>query len=84
MIEKKVLVNLEQGLQARVAAQFVKEANEYEADIYLEKDNKKINAKSIMGLMSLVIVTNESITLYADGEDEESAINHLTSFISRK
>ncbi|APC49104.1 HPr family phosphocarrier protein [Virgibacillus halodenitrificans] len=82
MVEKSVNVELETGLQARPAAQFVQEANRYSANLFLEKDGKKVNAKSIMGLMSLAITNGENITLIADGIDEEEAIHHLSSFVS--
>lgn len=82
LVEKTVEVLLETGLQARSAAQFVQEANRYSADLFLEKDGKRINAKSIMGLMSLAIARGETITLIADGADEEDALNELVSFIS--
>lgn len=82
LVEKSVNVQLETGLQARPAAQFVQEANRYSANLFLEKDGKKVNAKSIMGLMSLAITNGESITLIADGIDEEEAIQHLISFVS--
>lgn len=74
---------MESGLQARPAAQFVQEANRFTADLFLEKEGKRINAKSIMGLMSLAITKGETITLIADGPDEEIAINQLVSFISK-
>ncbi len=82
VVEKSVEVLLETGLQARPAAQFVQEANRFTADLFLEKEGKKINAKSIMGLMSLAITKGETITLIADGPDEEAAINELVSFIT--
>lgn len=82
MVEKTVVVQLESGLQARPAAQFVQEANRFTADIFLKKDDKKINAKSIMGLMSLAITKGETITLIADGPDEEEALNELSSYIT--
>lgn len=81
MVEKKLTVTLETGLQARPAAEFVQKANRYTADIFIEKDNKKINAKSIMGLMSLAVTKGEEINLIADGPDEEVAIKELSSFI---
>lgn len=81
-MEKTVTVTLDTGLQARPAAEFVQKANRYTADIFIEKDNKKINAKSIMGLMSLAVTKNEEIKLVAEGPDEESAINDLTAFIT--
>lgn len=82
MVEKTVEVLLESGLQARPAAQFVQQANRYSSDLFLEKDGKKINAKSIMGLMSLAITQGETVTIIADGPDEEVALNDLVSFIT--
>lgn len=82
LVEKVVTVSLESGLQARPAAQFVQEANRYSSDLFLEKQGKKINAKSIMGLMSLAIMNGEEVTLIADGEDEETAIEGLIAFIT--
>ncbi|GIO26395.1 HPr family phosphocarrier protein [Ornithinibacillus bavariensis] len=84
MVERVVTVELETGLQARPAAQFVQEANRYSAHLFLEKNGKRVNAKSIMGLMSLAITTGESIKLIADGSDEEIALNHLTSFVTKR
>lgn len=82
MVEKTVEVLLESGLQARPAAQFVQQANRYSSDLFLEKDGKKINAKSIMGLMSLAITQGETVTIIADGPDEEVALNDLVLFIT--
>jgi catabolite repression HPr-like protein len=82
LIERLVTVELVEGLQARPAAQFVQEANRYSAHLFLEKEGKKVNAKSIMGLMSLAIGRGEKVMLIADGADEEVALNHLTSLVS--
>ncbi len=76
-------VDLDTGLQARPAAQFVQEANRYSSHIFLEKDGKKVNAKSIMGLMSLAIANGEEVRIIADGPDEETAMNHLVSFVKK-
>lgn len=81
MLEKTVEIKLESGLQARPAAKFVQEANRFDADIFLEKDGKKINAKSIMGLMTLALALGESVTIVADGSDEAEAIQALTEFV---
>lgn len=83
MIEKTVQVSLDTGLQARPAAQFVQEANRYTSDLFLEKDNKRINAKSIMGLMSLAITKGTEIKLLAEGPDAEEALAALTQFITK-
>ncbi|MCL6570250.1 MAG: HPr family phosphocarrier protein [Bacillus sp. (in: Bacteria)] len=84
MLVKQVEVKLKTGLQARPAALFVQEANRFSADIFLEKDGKKVNAKSIMGLMSLAVGSGVVINIVADGDDEETAINALTKFIQKE
>lgn len=84
MTEKQVEVKLTAGLQARQAALFVQEANRYIADVYLEKGDKKVNAKSIMGIMSLAISRGITITLSADGSDEEEAVDALAKFITNE
>ncbi|GAA0462985.1 HPr family phosphocarrier protein [Alkalibacillus silvisoli] len=81
MVEKKVIVKLETGLQARPAAKFVQEANRFSSEVHLEKGNKRVNAKSIMGVMSLAIGTNEEVTLQAEGADEEQAVDTLVSMM---
>lgn len=82
LIEKTVEVLLETGLQARPAAQFVQEANRFSADVFLEKSGKRINAKSIMGLMTLALAQGEEVTLIADGADEEDAMTKLVEFMT--
>jgi catabolite repression HPr-like protein len=84
MVEKQVEVKLKTGLQARPAALFVQEANRFSSEIFLEKDGKKVNAKSIMGLMSLAISTGSAITLVADGSDEEEALVALERFVQKE
>ena len=84
MVEKKVEVRLKTGLQARPAAAFVQEATQFSSDIFIEKDGKKINAKSIMGLMSLAVGTGTTITLSAEGSDEEQAIEYLSAFVDKE
>lgn len=82
MLEKKVVIQLKSGLQARPAAHFVQEANRYQSDIFIAKDGKKVNAKSIMGVMSLALSPGTEVVLTTDGNDEEDAMNALTTFIS--
>lgn len=81
MIERSITVEIETGLQARPAAQFVQQANRFSADIFIEKDEKRVNAKSIMGLMSLAVGSGEEIKLIADGSDEEEALEDLMAFV---
>ncbi|HET7580394.1 MAG TPA: HPr family phosphocarrier protein [Bacillales bacterium] len=84
MAEKKVTVQLKTGLQARPAALFVQEANRYSADVFLEKNGKKVNAKSIMGIMSLAVGSGGVITITADGQDEEDALEALAAFVEKE
>lgn len=77
-------VRLKTGLQARPAALFVQEANRFSSDIFIEKDGKKVNAKSIMGLMSLAINSGSEITLIAEGNDEEEALEALINYIQNE
>lgn len=82
LVERSVIVTLETGLQARLAANFVQKANKYSADLFIEKDGKRINAKSIMGLMSLAIMNGETILFIADGPDEEEAVEKLIAYVA--
>ncbi|MCM3162166.1 MULTISPECIES: HPr family phosphocarrier protein [Bacillaceae] len=84
MVEKQVEVNLKTGLQARPAALFVQEANRFASDVFLEKDGKKVNAKSIMGLMSLAVSTGAVINLIAEGNDEQEAVEALAKFVQQE
>jgi catabolite repression HPr-like protein len=84
MVEKTVEVKLKTGLQARPAALFVQEANRFSSDVFLEKDGKKVNAKSIMGLMSLAIGSGSVIQLIAEGNDEKEAVEELSKYIEQE
>ena len=77
MFNKEVIVRCESGLHNRQATYFVQKANEFESSIWLESENRKMNAKSLLGIMSLGIVTGAVITLSADGADAEAAVNAL-------
>lgn len=83
MIIKEVVVRCESGLHNRQATYFVQKANEYSCSIWLESENRKMNAKSLLGIMSLGIITGASVTLYADGADAEAAINALEALLQR-
>ncbi|WP_018921917.1 HPr family phosphocarrier protein [Salsuginibacillus kocurii] len=84
MAEKTATVQLKTGLQARPAALFVQEANRYQSTIHIIREEKKANAKSIMGIMSLAIRTGTEITIQADGNDAEDAVETLASFIEQE
>ncbi len=84
MIEKEVKVLLRAGLQARPAALFVQTANRFSSNIHIQRDKTKVDAKSIMGLMSLAIGNGATITIIADGSDEERALQQLTDFVEEE
>ncbi|GGJ05764.1 HPr-like protein Crh [Alicyclobacillus cellulosilyticus] len=84
MVEQKVVVRLRSGLLARPAALFVQEANRYTAETFVEKDGKSVNAKSIMGIMSLAIGPGQEITIRAEGSDAEQAVKKLVEMVSKE
>ncbi|MBB5173454.1 HPr family phosphocarrier protein [Texcoconibacillus texcoconensis] len=84
MVEKAVVVKRKSGLQARPAALFVQEANRFNANVFIEKDGKKVNAKSIMGLMSLAVGRGKEVTISAEGEDEQVALDTLVNYIEEE
>lgn len=84
MIEKSVVVKNKTGLHARPAALFVQTANKYSSEIYIEKEGKKVNAKSIMGVMSLAVSQGTEIKISAEGDDEQKAVDNLVELIESK
>lgn len=82
MFSKEVIVNNQVGLHARPATFFIQKANEYKCSIWVEKDERRVNAKSLLGVLSLGIVKGSSINLIADGPDEEEAVGALSEMIS--
>ena len=83
MINREIIVRCESGLHNRQATYFVQKANEFESSIQLESGNRRMNAKSLLGIMSLSIVTGATVTLYADGNDEDAALNALEALLQR-
>ena len=82
MITKEVKISNAIGLHARPATFFIQKANTYNSSIWVEKDDRKVNAKSLLGVLSLGISKGMSIVLVADGTDEELAIEGLSSLIN--
>lgn len=83
MFKKDVVVRCESGLHNRQATYFVQKANEFQSSIWLESQNRKMNAKSLLGIMSLGVVTGAAITLTAVGPDEEAAVTALEALLQR-
>ena len=82
MIKKPITVQLANGLEARPVALLVQVASQYESKIYVETENKKANAKSIMGMMTLGLNAGESVVVSADGTDEQAAIENIEKYLS--
>lgn len=82
MIKKPIIINLATGLEARPVAQLVQVASQYDSDIYVEVGKKKVNAKSIMGMMTLGLDAGEEIVVSANGEDEEAAMTSIEKYLS--
>lgn len=84
MIKKEIIIELAKGLEARPVAVFVQVASQYESQITVEYREKHVNAKSIMGMMSLGIAQGEKVVVIADGPDEEEAIKGVQKYLSSK
>ena len=82
MIKKPITVQLANGLEARPVALLVQVASQYESKIYVETENKKVNAKIIMGMMTLGLNAGESVVVSADGTDEQAAIENIEKYLS--
>ncbi len=82
MVTQEVTINNEVGLHARPATFFIQKANEFKSGIWVEKDERRVNAKSLLGVLSLGITKGTSITLLADGSDEKEAVAALSELVS--
>ena len=81
MFVKDVVVQNQVGLHARPATFFIQKANEFKSSIWVEKDERRVNAKSLLGVLSLGIVGNTAIRIIADGADEEAAVEALVKLV---
>ena len=83
MFNKEVIVRCESGLHNKQATYFVQKANEFDSTIWLESNSRKMNAKSLLGIMSLGVITGTKVTLSAFGPDAEAAVNALDTLLQR-
>ncbi len=83
MVSKSVMVKNIVGLHARPATFFIQKANEFKASIWVDKDNSRVNAKSLLGILSLGITKDTEITIIADGVDEVVAVDSLINLIEK-
>ncbi|MGM9614389.1 MAG: HPr family phosphocarrier protein [Oscillospiraceae bacterium] len=84
MITREVTINNPVGLHARPATFFIQKANEFKSVIWVEKDDRRVNAKSLLGVLSLGIVKGTTISIIADGTDEALAVDTLADLIDRE
>ena len=84
MMKQEITIQIPEGLEARPVALLVQVASQYGSEIYVESDNKKVNAKSIMGMMTLSLYSGDTVTVSASGADEEEAIANIEKFLSSK
>ena len=82
MVTQEVTINNEVGLHARPATFFIQKANEFKSGIWVEKDERRVNATSLLGVLSLGITKGTTITLLADGSDEKEAVAALSELVS--
>lgn len=82
MLEKSMKIQLKNGLEARPVAVLVQVASQHESSVYIESAGKRVNAKSIMGMMSLGLDNGAHVTVVADGKDEQEAISSIEKFLS--
>ena len=84
MINREVTINNQVGLHARPATFFIQKANEFKSVIWIEKEDRRVNAKSLLGVLSLRIVKGTTVNIIADGADEEEAVETLTDLIDKE
>ena len=84
MIKKQITIQLASGLETRPVAMLVQVASQFKSSVHVESGNKKVNAKSIMGMMTLGLDAGEEITLLTSGEDEEAAMNSIERYLSEQ
>ncbi len=84
MITKSMSVNIPEGLDPSSIAMFIQIASQYESRIYVEVEKKRVNAKSIMGMMSLGLPQGSGLTMIADGKDEDKALVHIEKYLNNE
>ena len=84
MTTKDITIEIQQGMETSPVAKCVQVASQFESKIYMEFETKKVNAKSIMGMMALGIIPGRTVKVSADGDDEAQAIDSLTKYLQNK
>ena len=81
MYSKEIVVQNQVGLHARPATFFIQKANEFSSSVWISKEERKVNAKSLLGVLSLGVTRGTLITIFAEGSDEEAAVNELANLV---
>lgn len=81
MTKKEAIIRLENGLEARPIALLVQVASQFDSSVYIEYGEKRVNAKSIMGMMTLVLVAGDKVFVTADGPDEDKAVDAIVTYL---
>ncbi len=84
MISRSMLIQVPKDVELRLAAVLVQVASQHDSSIYIQSQDRKVNAKSIMGMMSLVLEPGEEVTVIADGDDEKGALDDIEKFLSNQ
>ena len=82
MVKQELVLNNSVGLHARPATFFIQKANEYKSSIWVEKKDRRVNAKSLLGVLSLGVAPGDTVLLSADGEDEDAAVAGLPDLVN--
>ena len=82
MTKKAITIQLDSGLETRPVALLVQVASQFQSDVYLETENKRVNAKSIMGMMTLALKDGEEVTIVTDGSDEAKAADEIENYLT--
>lgn len=82
MVKKEITINNVSGLESKLAAMFIQKASNYKSDVWIEKGERKANAKSLLGLLSLGVGKGNKISLITEGEDEVKALEELESYLT--
>jgi catabolite repression HPr-like protein len=83
MTKKEITVQLDSGLETRPVAFLVQMASQFESEVYLEMENRRVNAKSIMGMMTLGLDTGAEVTVSTNGSDEQEAMDRIEAYLTK-
>ena len=82
MISETVVIQNRVGLHSRPATSFIQKANEYKCSVWIERDDRRVNAKSLLGVLSLGVLQGTEVNIIADGQDERDAIDAMVSLVN--